>query len=365
MQKSLVEGYLIESGKKLPNATNNNAADAKGKAFELHFASHLAHLNAGGDPTNHTHNTKVSHFRDSSGATPGEVMDRLKASIPAEDHAKIQHAAHAAAEHVHKQLTAGGKSYSNPAWTSQPSDHESMTGRADKNASGDVMVQTHDPAAPEGKRHSFKSISLKIGSNEPNLKNAGVASMEKATGAKLMHHADAHMARLHEIGMVGHKAYKEAANTPEQHEQVKAAFGLDSNLHARKEMISDIHKAMSDKKAKTGSDEHIRNFVKAQVAAPTHFPTVRVHAKTDAKTGNLKQIDVHEPDSHMAGLMNDHHDFHTVHTGGINYSVMATHTKTGKKVKISDHAAKSGSGASGFQFTTKLSPYANKYHSAE
>lgn len=188
-----------ESGKK---------ADAKGKAFEIEFAKHL-----------HPKQQYPTHYRDEDGKRPEEIAANLKNLFGDEHYSRISEHARIAAAHYRDHVYEKGhmKKGENPdiiAWTSQPSDHQSFTGKKDPNANADVMFR---------KGRKFRGISLKYGA-KPGLRSPGIKdlnSLTKVDGESVLNQISQHQEDIHE-GMKKHIKSSSAAARHQEFKEVKA-----------------------------------------------------------------------------------------------------------------------------------------------
>jgi len=187
-----LEAAAGETGK--PNHEN-------GVAAELHLGNALVGLTnkIHNDPHPSNSNGELGDFRSTGegkskiSGSPSQALAKIEKKIgPSQSNIVKKNAQFAAKkflEHARKHgiLPAGTEAH-HVAWTSLPDtetakgDHERMTGVKDVGATGDVMFAVRKSKT---KKHvGFHAVSLKYGTQSPNLSNPGLESLEKMSSSK-------------------------------------------------------------------------------------------------------------------------------------------------------------------------------------
>ncbi len=185
----------------LEASENSGEANLKGPAAEIDFGDHLANLTnrIHNDPHPSNANDRVGDFRSSGqgktkvSGSPSQAREKIEKKIGAVQSSIVKRHAQFAAkkflEHAKKHgiIPTGGEAH-HVAWTSLPDtenaagDHERMTGVKDVGATGDVMFAVRKSKT---KKHiGFHAVSLKYGTQSPNMQNPGLESLEKMSGSK-------------------------------------------------------------------------------------------------------------------------------------------------------------------------------------
>lgn len=183
---------------------SGKSADAKGKAFEIEFARHM-----------HPKKQYPTHYRDEEGKRPEEIAGQLRGHFGDERYNQISEHARIAAEQYREHIGNQGhlKKGEHPdiiAWTSQPSDHQSFTGKKDPNANADVMFR---------KGRKFRGISLKYGA-KPGLRSPGLkdlAALTKTDHGAVQSQIDTHMEDVHD----GMKKFIKSTTARARHQEFK------------------------------------------------------------------------------------------------------------------------------------------------
>jgi hypothetical protein len=322
--------------------------DDKGKLFEVLHAKHM-----------HQDNVFPTHYRDEiSGKSPEETHNAIKSRITPEEYKTIDNHAKESVARMKMHLKEQGYNPSHithVAWTSNGAkDVENFTGKNDPHNDSDVMYRLTNPKT---KKIQHVGVGLKYGSQkEPNIRNPGLDSLEKATGAKtLIARFNKHKKNLRELGYNGtidqnHKKWK----TEKTSKRGKAA--VDSKLETTRAMAKDIHHALANK-----SSEELKGYIKGFVSPQTETPTFRMHTRTsNNEPGSKATHHIDEPskdiDNHLSRFSELTMD--KKHSGGISVVIRGRRKSDGKVVPVLMHSIKGVSGPmKGLAATTKLPGY--------
>ena len=310
--------------------------DAKGKLHELLVAKHL-HADKQ-LPTRYTNRETQK--------TPQETHDDIKNSISSEDYDAADKRAKEAAEKVGGHLKSQGihpHHIKEVVWTSNKADHKSLTGTADANSDADIMVKHDAPNTGS----SYHGISLKVGSGKPNLRNPGLATLDKLTGAKssvTKGLLSAHKKKLNELGYsssnsqaVNHAQYKKD-KAGENKEKADAADSskLDTLGHLAKHYAEGINNLHPD---------HVKHLLTTLIAPKTKHPHIRVHTQTP-KTGEdkptVQHLEQHQED--LQRELNNHQHGYQAHSSGQTLHIHANNPDGTKGKRIASISMKGVSG---------------------
>lgn len=310
--------FLAESGR---------ASDDQGKLHELLTGAHLNRLIHGA----HAH---MSHFRDETGKTPEVAHNDIASRMSHEDYQKQSNEAADAAEKIHKHLQehhpellkSSKDHHVRVSWTSQPADHENLTGKKDIGAhagGADVMISRHDKTG-----HTTHAVgySLKRASGKITLSNRGAGSTEREFGMKegaLTEHDKDHDERTSKI-LEKHNKTGKPLTQAAKHLIYKSARDAKNRTPHQQKMMDDIH--ASDRERNTKQAEALaahltkNKHLVAPFISPKHtFP----HYQAETSPGKTTKItDTHEKVEKVLGKG----DFNVKHEGGF---VRITHKKTG------------------------------------
>jgi len=322
--------------------------DDKGKLFELLHAKHM-----------HPEKTFPTHYRDEiSGKSPEETHNAIKTRISPAEYKTIDGHARDSADRMRTHLQEQGHNpahITHVAWTSNGAkDVAKFTGQDDPHNDSDVMYRFKNPKT---KKENHVGVGLKYGSQkEPNIRNPGLESLEKMTGAKtLIGRFKAHKKKVASLGYTGsgeenHKKWK----TEKTSKRGKAADA--SKLETTRNIAKDMHKALSGKH----SDE-LKDYVRGIVAAKTKSTVYRMHARTTHNEAGSKAT--HHIDEPSKDIENHLSNFSELmmdkkHSGGISVVIRGKRKSDGKVVPVLQHAIKGVSGPmKGLAATTKLPGY--------
>lgn len=287
--------------------------DDKGKLHELLVAKHLSH-------EDETHRSLPKHFRDENKKTPAQVHDDIKSRISPEDYSLADSRAKDAADKIrtHFKSVHGVLPHhiGTVAWTSQKQDHEKLTKKKDPNSDADIMVHTID----DDGNHNYHGVSLKVGSGRPNLRNPGLANLDKLTGAKSSDTKQIlsdHKNMLHSLGYdksnsieSNHELYKAHKASPEgSAERIRADSADAHKLHTLKRLAKHYSTA-----ANSLEPDKKKAILKELIAPNTHYNHFRVHTVTD-KDGNLKHQHIEQHQQDLDKELANHNDLHFEHSG--------------------------------------------------
>lgn len=176
--QNLWEEFLLE-------AKNNRENDDMGKLNELELARHLHE-----DKILPEHHRSTGKEDPAHNGDPSTVHGNILTRIDPEKAAMISKGASDSADEWKKQRLGKGEKVGKVFWTSNrdtvkkngdltPGDHFKTTGIHDPASNADLIAQVVDH---QGNHVRWEPISAKIGKNDPNLANPGIASLEKMSG---------------------------------------------------------------------------------------------------------------------------------------------------------------------------------------
>jgi len=326
------------------------ANDDKGKLFEILHAKHM-----------HPEVKLPTHYRDEEGKSPQEVHDSIKSRISKEEYKTIEGHARDSAANMREHLREQGHNpdhITHVAWTSNgASDVKKFTEKEDPHNDSDVMYRFKHPKTG---KVTHSGVGLKYGSQkEPNLRNPGLDSLERMTGATtLLSRFEKHKKKIKSIGYTGTTAENHARwKTEKTSARGKAAD--ESKLETTRAMAKDIHAALAKK-----SSGELMNYIRGVVSPKTVHPTFRMHTRTSHnEAGATATHHIDEPSKDIEEHLNQFSDLHMEkkHRGGISTVIYGTRKNDGKVVPVLQHAIKGVSGPmKGLAATTKLPGYRSK-----
>ena len=185
--QKLYEEFLVEARTETEN-------DDMGKLHELKLAYHLS---ADKDEDKHL---PIRHAAEQSedpahNGNPEKVHKTTSDRLGPEKSQKVDDASRQSADEWKKKYLKKGEKIGEVAWTSNrdqinksgekiSGDHEKTTGVHDPNSNADLMAKIVDE---KGNHLRWAGISAKIGSQDPNLNNPGLDSLEKLSGNEKGH----------------------------------------------------------------------------------------------------------------------------------------------------------------------------------
>jgi len=325
------------------------ANDDKGKLFEVLHAMHM-----------HPDKQFPTHYRDEiTQKSPEETHNAIKKRITPAEYNTINDHARSSAERMRAHLTEQGHNpahITHVAWTSNgANDVAKFTGNEDPHNDSDVMYRFKHPKT--GKT-THVGIGLKYGSQrEPNIRNPGLESLEKMTGAKtLVNGFEKHKKKIASLGYRESSAEKNHEVWKKEKNSVRGKAADASKLETTRRMARDIHKALSEK-----TSEELGHYVRNVVSARTAHPVYRMHAHTSHnEAGSSATHYIDEPskdiDTHLSQFSELFMD--KKHSGGISVYIRGRRKSDGKIVNVLQHAVKGISGPmKGIAATTKLPGY--------
>jgi hypothetical protein len=241
-ENQIWEELLIEA-----KATSEN--DDMGKMFELRFLYHASHTddNKKTMPEHHRSKGKEDPLHNGS---PESVHSNILSRMDPKKAEMIDNAARASVDSWRKKYLKPGDEVARAVWSSNrdqinkktgeeiPGDHFNTSGIHDPNSPADGMIHIK---RKDGKME-WNNPSLKIGSQEPNLLNPGIDSMEKMTGHAKDEFAD--MEKPHIDNMTNNQTHKYSAQSREdRHAQWKIdKLAGDEGIDAVRNNLADIQK---------------------------------------------------------------------------------------------------------------------------
>jgi hypothetical protein len=222
----------------------------------------------------------VRYREDLSGRSPTEFHDDIRNQLSASLYNDLDSHAKASADAVKEHLSRNGinpEHITDVAWTSNGSkDILQFTGIEDPDNESDVMYRICNPETGEAKHIG---VSLKYGERELNVKNPGLETLQRKTGASnLIQVQEEHRARLHNLGYTGaiikeHEVWKADKFSP------RGIAAVQSKQMATRQIASFIRESLGLK-----STEQLKEYIKNLVVPPTKNPVIRVHVKPSSKT---------------------------------------------------------------------------------
>jgi hypothetical protein len=330
------------------------SSDAKGKLHEILVGKHLSH-------PDEAQRILPQHYRnEETGKTPSQIHDSIKAGISPEDYDIADQRAKKAADQIRSHLAehhgVKPEHIKGVYWTSNKSDHEKLTGKKDDASDADIMLHTVDD---EGKPN-YHGLSLKVGSNEPNLRNPGIDQLNKLTktdSSKSKDIIDAHKEVLNNVG------YSKKNTVDQNHAQYK--IDKDSSDPAVKQKIATAETSKRktlNNLASTYSQginnlphEHVKNIITQLVAPKTTYPHTRAWAQTSKDSADSS----HHIEDHQEELQNEldsHQHGYTAEAKGQRVIIHANGPDGKPAKRIMELGMKANSGpVKGFNGTVKTS----------
>ena len=248
----LWEEFLLE-------AKNNRDNDDMGKLNELRLAYHLSHE----DPKQRSlpsHHRSIGKEDPAHNGDPQTVHDNILGRMDPQKADVIDKGAADSADAWRKQYLKGGEKIGKVFWTSNrdtvkkngdltPGDHFKTTGIHDPNSNGDLIAQVTNH---KGDHVRWEPISAKIGKNDPNLANPGIASLEKMSNHEAGTFASLEDPHTDHVKSLGYHA----GSRDDRHAQWK----IDSLATNEKEGgVEALRKEVSDLKAKQDAGEKLES----------------------------------------------------------------------------------------------------------
>lgn len=320
--------------------------DDKGKLFELLHAKHM-----------HPEKTLPTHYRDEeSGKTPEQVHNAIQTRISKAEYDTIDRHARDSASSMREHLKSQGHNPDhivNVAWTSNgANDVAKFTGKDDPHNDSDVMYHFKHPK--KGTSHHI-GVGLKYGSQpEPNLRNPGLDSLEKMTGATtLLSRFKKHKKKLASLGY-NDTAEKNHIRWKKEKDSVRGKAANESKLQTTRAMAKDVYNALAKK-----DSNGLRDYIRGIVAPKTKSTVFRMHTLTsDNNPGASATHHIDEPSRDIDEHLSQFSELRMDKPGkGISVTIKGVN-KAGKLVNVLSHAVKGVSGPmKGLAATTKLPGY--------
>lgn len=237
----------------LTEAKNNRENDDMGKFNELEFARHLSENKQLPD-----HHRSFGKEDPAHNGDPSTVHSNILSRLTPEKAELYSNGAKSLAEEWKSKNIKKGEKVGKVFWTSNrdtvkkngdltPGDHFKTTGIHDPASNADVIAQVVNH---KGEHVRWEPISAKIGKNDPNLANPGIASLEKMSGHEAGHFAkmeDPHTDHVKSLG------YHDGSRD-DRHAQWK----IDSLATDSKEGgVDALRKEVSDMKARQDAGEKL------------------------------------------------------------------------------------------------------------
>jgi hypothetical protein len=237
----------------LTESKNTRENDDMGKFNELEFAKHLSE-----DGTLPSHHRSTGKEDPAHNGDPATVHSNILSRLSPEKADLFSKGAKDLAEEWKNQNIKKGEKVGKVYWTSNrdtvkkngdltPGDHFKTTGIHDPASNADVIAQVVNH---KGEHVRWEPISAKIGKNDPNLANPGIASLEKMSNHEAGHFAameDPHTEHVKKLG------YSEQSRD-DRHAQWK----IDSLASNEKEGgVDALRKEVADLKARQDRGEKL------------------------------------------------------------------------------------------------------------
>lgn len=310
--------------------------DTMGKLHEILFAAHVhGGVDAKGNVTRHPEDTRAA------GKKSKDVFAALTKKIGgtnSESYKKVNSAAKATAEHWKKRHIPPGHTVEVSHWSSQPGDHERITGIKDSESKADVIITSKDKKG----NLQHHPVSLKYTKSDPNLANNGLEKISSEAGlakseAGLADHWKEHMDRTSSIhtgsGEERSSQYKvdavardAAAKGQDPHSAIKASHDKlvekekrEGGLKPKYQKRLAAHKQWLEAHAKESDKEaFVKNTIKrADDADKSKTDALQKIASTTANSYNIKG------DGHIRGSLIKLSTPHTV----LPHSIAVSYTK--------------------------------------
>lgn len=331
-----------------------SSSDAKGKLHEILVGKHLSH-------TDDSRKILPEHYRnEETGKTPTQIHDSIKASITPEDYdmadKRAKESADAIRAHLKEHHGVEPEHIKGVYWTSNKSDHEKLTGKKDDASDADIMLHTVDG---EGKPN-YHGLSLKVGGNEPNLRNPGIDQLNKLTKADANRSKDILEAHKDVLDSVG---YSRKNTVDQNHAQYKV--DKDSNNPAVKQKLATAETSKRKTLNNLASHysqainnlppEHVKHLLTHLVAPKTMYP----HTRAWAQTSNDSNSTAHHIENHQEELQHEldsHQHGYTAEAKGQRVLIHANGPDGKPAKRIIELGMKGSSGVvKGFNGTVKSS----------
>jgi hypothetical protein len=332
-----------------------SSSDDKGKLHELLLGYHLSHH---GD--DNSVKSFPKHFRNElTQKTPEQTHDDIKARISPEDyseaHKRAKEAADATRSHLKAHHGLDPEHIKNVSWTSNKSDHEKLTGKKDANSDADLMITTDHPE--HGKQ--YHGVSVKVGSNAPNLRNPGLSQLNTLTHANpevTKGIIDKHNKATHEAGYDSlntqddnHKQYKSDKVSSDSEAKGRATNAEKSKLDTVKGLAKHYTNAINEL-----HPDHVKHILRTLVAPPTVHPHFRLHTKTPLpnKAGDTVSHTENHQENLEKSLAGHQYGYHAEQKG--QRVIIHAKNPDGTLKRVAEIGMKGGSGPlKGFNGTVK------------
>lgn len=310
--------------------------DTMGKLHEILFA---AHVHGGVDEKGN-----IKRFPEDTRPAGKKAKDIHSAlvkkigGVNSEHYKRVNAAAKQTAELWKKKHIPKGHEVHVSHWSSQPGDHERITGIKDSESKADVIISSKDK---NGKLHHHP-VSLKYTKSDPNLANnglekisteAGIAKSEKGLADHWKEHMDRTAEHHTGSGEERSSQYKvdavardAAAKGQDPHSAIKASHDKllakqkkEGGLNAKYQKRLNAHKQWLDSHDKEQDKESfIKNTIKrADAADQSKGEALQKIAATTANSYNIKG------DAHIRGSLIKLSTPHTV----LPHSIAVSYTK--------------------------------------
>jgi hypothetical protein len=329
-----------------------SSSDAKGKLHEILVGKYLS--NNQDLPTHYrnieTQKTpKMTH--DDIVADHMTVPDRRgNYGVNHEDYVAADKRAREAAEHIKKHL---GHKYDfsrikRIAWTSNKKDHEQFTGDDDPNSDADLMIHTHKHEDEHDHPGHYVGVSLKVGSQKPNLRNPGIEQLNRLTKANTGHISgliSSHGKNLHELGYdkknsrdINHAKYKlDKQGKSGDEAKANSKKAEDSSLSTRTAMAKHYADSVNNL-----HPTHVEHLMKSLISPDTVHEHIRTHSKVSS-TGKVSHHS-HNPSQEFADKYTGHEHGYVAKASGISFHIHAKNPDGTPGKKLASISMKQSSG---------------------
>jgi hypothetical protein len=329
-----------------------SSSDAKGKLHEILVAKYLS-----------PDQKLPTHYRDpETQKSPEDTHDHIVRNhlavpdsmgnygVNHEDYVAADKRAREAAEHIRKHL---GHKYDfsrikGVAWTSNKKDHKQFTGDDDPNSDADVMIHTHKHEDEHDHTGHFIGVSLKVGSQKPNLRNPGIEQLNRLTKANTGHISgliSSHGENLHALGYdknnsrdINHEKFKldkEGKNGNEA--KANSEKAKKSSLSTRSAMAKHYADSINNL-----HPTHVEHLMKSLISPDTLHEHIRVHTKV-SKAGKVSHH-AENPAEDFAKKYTGHEHGYVAKASGISFHIHAKNPDGTPGKKLASVTMKQSSG---------------------
>jgi len=309
--KKLLEDVLSEKAPVATSVKKPKTREEKKSAFGSNDQGVLHELLVGKYLNNGKH---MSKHPDSTGLSPKEAHDKIKAKATPEQYAHHEKRAKAAAADIKKHLESKGHKVHEVHWTSKSGDTERSTGipATQKQDQSDIVLHTRHK-----NKKKFVGVGLKTTTGTNKHITASNAGMESTRGGQ--HIVDTHRTELHKkhpelIGVTNPEKRKEMMDSNPKLKQSISNLNKKATHDLAKHLHDSLHHAGTEEIAK-----HVRTHVlqanKTPMQEKGHDHIRHTTYQTNKKEGNKTVHHAMDPSHHWNHILNDHKNITIEHRG--------------------------------------------------